>query len=457
MAAVDTKHPEYLLMQDGWTDNEILTAGARVVKANFNRLVVHPFTQPTQEHKEKADKIKRLSVFTEYPTRTVTALRSMAFAKSPVIELPVALEYLLDNSDGQGNSLEQAMKRTLQNQVIYGRHGLYVDYPAVDESLTVAQIKSLGLQAYIYQYNPKSIINWRADGDDLTLVVMVETYTKEDDGFSETLGEQYRVLRLIEGVYTVEVYREGSLYEQRQPRDASGRLMSFIPFVFVGAMNNDAGCDKPPIDPICELSRSHFQNAVDLELRLYVGGSPTLHVSLGQGESQQTFDEANTSGIKVGAFNTIVTQAGGKVEFVEVAQNSALQERMNTKRDEMIALGAKMITDQQTAITATQARIVNQSESATLSDMVNNLADAYAKAIAYCELFMTGTMSDITIEFDKQYYLGLAEPQALALMVQFLDRGIVARRDVFDLLKRNNLIEESREFEDVANEADSVI
>jgi hypothetical protein len=78
-------------------------------------------------------------------------------------------------------------------------------------------------------------------------------------------------------------------------------------------------------------------------------------------------------------------------------------------------------------------------------------------SMAYCELFMTGTMSDIVIEFDKQYYLGLAEPQALALMVQFLDRGIVARRDVFDLLKRNNLIEDGREFEDAANEADSVM
>jgi hypothetical protein len=192
-------------------------------------------------------------------------------------------------------------------------------------------------------------------------------------------------------------------------------------------------------------------------LRLYVGGSPTLHVSLGQNETQQSFDEANTNGIKVGAFNTIVTQNGGKVEFVEVSQNSALQERMNAKRDEMIALGAKMITDNQTEITATQARIVNQSESATLSDMVNNLASAYMLVCAYCELFMGGTVTDTVIEFDKQYYLGLAEPQALAMMVQFLDRGIVARRDVFDLLKRNNLIEEAREFEDVANESDNQV
>jgi hypothetical protein len=234
--------------------------------------------------------------------------------------------------------------------------------------------------------------------------------------------------------------------------------MTSLPFVFVGALNNDLLPDKPPIDSICELSRSHFQNAVDLELRLYVGGSPTLHVSLGQNETQQTFEESNSSGIKVGAFNTIVTQNGGKVEFVEVAQNSALQERMDKKRDEMIALGAKMITDNDSDVTATQARIVNQSESATLSDLVNNLESAYSTACQYVNVFMTGNFDEeIMIEFDKQYYLGITEPQALAMMVQFMDRGVVARRDMFDLLKRNNLIDESREFEDVANEADIAV
>lgn len=447
MSNYNATHPDYAYNLEEWETNRIITAGAIEVKRNFLKLVVNPFWRNTKEDEAKLEKYMRLSSFTDYAYRTIVGLRSLAFGKKPIIDLPEAVKYLLENADGKGNDLIAVMKKALDNTLTYGRHGLLVEYSDDDK------------RAYIYGYGALSIVNWRYIGDKLKFVVIKEIFAKEE-GYDYSPIERFRVLEMVNGVYQSSVYEDGALVSNAVPKDANGNPFTEIPFIFIGSLNNDAECDRPPISSIVELNRAHYQHSCDLSLHAHITAGMTLHVALGQNESYQEFEEANQNGVRVGTYNTIVTQAGGYIKFVEAQENNLLSSLMDNKRDEMIRLGAKLINDNIGNVTATQARISNQSEAATLSDIINNIEIGFTHAVGYVSSYMmsdiiklVGDSVDVDIKFDKSYYTGFTDAQTMAIMMNLMDRGIVSKRDIFSLLKKNGHIDEERDIDEALDEA----
>lgn len=447
MSNYDAVSPEYAYNLEEWETNRVICAGATEVKRNFLTLITSPFWRDTAEDQAKLTKYRNLSSFTDYAYRTIVGLRSLAFGKKPIIDLSTSVAYLMDNADGKGNGIVAVMKKTLDNVLTYGRHGILVEYDDMDK------------QAYLYGFNALSVINWRYAGEKLKFVVIKEVIAKED-GYDYTPIERYRVLEMDNGEYTSTVYEDGEMVSRKTPKDANGNSLKLIPFFFIGSLNNDAECDRPPISSIVELNRAHYQHSCDLSLHAHITAGATLHIALGQSESYSEFSEANEQGVRVGTYNTIVTQAGGYAKFVEAKENNLLQTMMDNKRDEMIKLGAKLINDNIGNVTATQARISNQSESATLSDIVNNIEIGFTDAIHTATSFMETSLTKIvggetetSIKFDKSYYTGFADAQTLAIMMNLMDRGIVGKRDMFTLLKKNGVIDEERDFDEAIDEA----
>lgn len=438
---VNSTHPDYDLMRPEWDLNNTMIGGSMSVKRKFDQFIVDPFKDSETDKKEK---YRKLSVFTEFSFRTVEALKGMAFAKQPKALIPQSIEYIRTNCDANGNDLTQAKKGAVHGVLANGRYGLLVDYPMVDEALTRAQIRSMGLRASIFGYKATQIINWRISQDKLSLVVLVESYDKKDDGFETEKGLQHRVLRLVDGVYVVEIYQDEKLVASYQPRDAQGNLFDHIPFYFVGALNNDASCDRPPMSAICDLNRAYYQNSCDLELHTHISSAGTLHISLGQDESNETFAEANSEGVKVGTYSVILTQSGGTVQFVEPPSNNLIMAVREEKRNEMILLGAKLIKTDTGNMTATQAGIIHQGETSTLSDVVDNVASAYTKALYDVALFMVGQLGEgeIMIEFDKTFYEQATDAQLMAQIYSAVMGGYFSKKDWHNFLLRNGLTDE---------------
>ena len=73
-------------------------------------------------------------------------------------------------------------------------------------------MQSGAIRATVVQYEAEDVINWRMEKQGaylkLAMVVISECQAVQVDEFETQEVEQYRVLRLVEGVYTVEIYRQ---------------------------------------------------------------------------------------------------------------------------------------------------------------------------------------------------------------------------------------------------------
>src|SRR5690606_9381542 len=126
--------------------------------------------------------------------------------------------------------------------------------------VSVAQQREGGIQPTLSFYPATAITNWRTVKRGsrvmLTLVVLRETHEAED-GFELKQEMQYRVLRMTEAGYQVEIWRKnkkengGEEWRQAEdpviPKQGNGRPWLEIPFQFTGSQNNDPAIDPAPL------------------------------------------------------------------------------------------------------------------------------------------------------------------------------------------------------------------
>ena len=183
--------------------------------------------------------------------RTQQGMTGLMFRKPVKVELPPAIDYLLEDTDGSGNTLDQQMRSVTKNVIAIGRHGLLADFPATERATTSEQVAN-GSRAYIASYQGDNVINWRCEmingRKKLTLVVLREYVEVQTGEFEVEKRAIYRVLKLVDGLYVQCLYLmdEDETIEYIEPRDGSGQRMDYIPFCFVGAEDNDETIDHPP-------------------------------------------------------------------------------------------------------------------------------------------------------------------------------------------------------------------
>lgn len=283
-----------------------------------------------------------------------------------------------------------------------GRAGLLTDYPSTAAPTTRADALAGNIRPTIIRYKPEQIINWRTRTIGsrvmLCLVVLRETYVSDDDGFAETVNEQFRVLRLDleSGNYVVEIHRNGetgglAVFETYQPTDGKGLPLKEIPFSFIGAEDNDPDVDRPPLLDIAELNVAHYRNSADYEESAFIVGQPTPVLA---GLTKQWVDEALKGRIRFGARGAIPLPVGGSAELLQAEPNTLALEAMQHKEKQMIALGAKLIENTGTQQTATEATIDTVLDNSVLGTAARNVSMAYRKCLNWAWLYMTGEVVD---------------------------------------------------------------
>jgi hypothetical protein len=440
--AIKEKRARYLPVPDGETGSE----GATNLR------------YANEEHKGTGtlryrNYIKR-AVYTNFTGRTKNALVGAVFRKDPTIVVPAGLEYLIDDATGDGLSLNQLAKDELSNLLEVGRAGFLVDYPQADQGLSVEDVDLLDLRASIVPYTAEQIINWKLDAYGgrklLTLIVLEEDYPDDDDEFGHEKKKQQRILRLSDEGYSQQIYRDEMPYsEQFFPTKADGSKWFEIPFVFCGSKNNDASIDDAPLADIAEVNLAHYRNSADYEESCFITGQPTLFIT--HSLSAEQFAEYNPNGIKLGSRAGHVLGETGAATLVQAEANNIVREAMNSKLNEMVAIGARIVTDRGQNETAEGARIRFASENSVLGDVVNNLSEALFTCIIWVGEFM-GFDGDTEFYLNTEFYDKSVDPQLIMSMVTLLDREIIGEADIFDRLKSAGLIEPGRTLDMVKSE-----
>lgn len=214
---VDFKNAQYKNSLADWVMVRTLCEGDSAVKKAGETLLPNPAIgtgEPAVQAAAIYERYKQRAAFFNVTGRTAQSLIGSVFRKPPTLVVPQNIEPITYDIDGAGVSIYQQSQSVLFDVLATGRAGLLVDYPSVDVAASAADVAAGVVRPIVAKYTAEQILNWRHErigGQSvLSLVTLCEDYAKESDDYSEEYDKQIRALRLIGGVYVVEIHRKNS-------------------------------------------------------------------------------------------------------------------------------------------------------------------------------------------------------------------------------------------------------
>ncbi len=379
------------------------------------------------------------------PTRD--ALVGQIFLRPPMIDLPESLEGMRNDTNGEGLTLEQLIRKTANYVLPYGRGGLLSDFPSTDGEVTRAQLRNREIQPIIQFYEPWAIRNWRVNrtraGNQLVLLVLDEVfeYTLEDKEFEITNAIRHRVYRMRENGCTVQVYQPQGTGErlavtpETVVKDANGEALSEIPFEFIGSENNDVDIDEPPFYNLANLNIAHFRNSADYEESSFLVGQPTpVYSGLTEDWVENYFD----GGVAFGARTSVPLPEGASAQLLQAAPNSLAFEAMIHKEDQMIAIGAKILNPQRNTVEKKQAEIEIEaaSQRSVLTTIVDNIELAMTKSLQRVAAFVGEGGDSVKIELNRNFDLTSASPEEIRWLIELWKESMITFPEIRENLRR---------------------
>jgi hypothetical protein len=433
----------------------------------------------SSENMARYEAYLRRAVFFNVTARTHGGAVGFMFLRDPVVKLPPKLNVLAEDATGEGVPLVQATKQAVAQMIANGRAGLWADYPKTDGSVTVADLETGGIQPTLRVYEAQDMINWRYEKKggvwQLVLVVLREIIDLPlaINRFEMMRVIQYRVLELNDaGDYAVTVWRRpvaGVLQAQPTPAglqslfqivestviptDADGNTFKEIPFEFLGVWKNVAKPDQPPLYDMSVLNLAHYRNSADYEESCFIVGQPTPWAS---GLTEAWVKDILHGKIAIGSRGLIPLPVNGAAGLLQAAPNIMPKEAMDSKEQQMRAIGAKLVANSDKSApdkTATEASINNVSETSVLSNVARNVSMGFTKALGWCARFVGETGK---IDFEVHADLGLSQMTSLdrAQLIAEWQAGAITWNEMRAAYHQAGIATEDDDLakEDIANE-----
>ncbi|WP_085747310.1 DUF4055 domain-containing protein [Pseudomonas sp. R45(2017)] len=464
MTDVTFTRPEYTAAQYRWRLVRDVCKGSETIKAAGDRYLPRPNAADTSEdNKQRYEAYKKRAVFYNATGRTKHSLVGAVFRTWPTLTVPGALDYVAKDVDGQGVSVYQQSQSVIGHLLEVGRHGLLVDYASV-EAGTVSKADELSgrARANIASYTAESIINWKTrqvGGQHLlSLVVLRETVDVDtDDGFGSEQVIQYRVLRLdLAGQYTQEVWEEGSgktsqIVAPFTPLNGIGRPWQVIPFQFVGSENNDTTIDDAPLYDMAEVNIGHYRNSADYEEAAYLVGQPQPWMA---GLDEQWRDHMEKNGIFLGSRAPWLLPVNGTCGVWQAQPNTVAKEAMESKKQDMVSLGARLIERGSAVKTATQADNDSAAEHSVLSLVVSNVSEAYSQCLAWMAEFVNAT-GEVVYKLNQDFSQITLDPTVLVALFNAVQGGKLPEGDFWQYLRDRGVINPEKTDDEIRDELEA--
>jgi len=454
---------DYLRYCPRWTKvDDIVDGGARLKEKDLARNGTYlrqlgvnpdqPFQQNTQYNCKRNINYINGAILVNATERTLTGLMGMLFRVAPSDENIVGdIEYLIQNVNGAGLTLNHQAKSTASKVLQQGRRGLLVDMPKTDgvTEITRADVAN-GFRPKILTYEACEIVDWNESliNNQMVLDLVVLNEVKcifiDDQRIKRKKVLLQRVLRLLDGVYVQETFIEGeSQGDFTIITDGNNIPMSFIPFIFVGSVNNDPCIDMLPLESIADVNLGQYRNSADLE-------SSSFQLSAAQpwiaddhyahqisnpnekGELTQTFGEEDL----------IVLGNGGSFNISQPDPNTLANDLAKEKRIEMAELGAQLISEGGAAETAEAARIKKASDASVLDIISENISSAYSQCISWCGLFLGVDLDaeEIGYKLNDDFFETKLTPEERNIAIMEMQSGIYPTRIARSLLQKGGVI-----------------
>ena len=454
--SITTQHPEYIEKFPQWRQVRDCVKGEYYVKLQRTIYLPQPNVQDTSaENLARYEQYHTRANYLNVTGRTRQGLVGAIFRRPPFTEIPKEIEYMYLDCNGAGQSIEQFAKWLCGELLETGRAGILVDFPEAPENVSLEQAKQLDLRPGIAGYKAEDIINWRymtVGGRALLNLIVLKEQEEIGDNYSHDTEDRYRVLRLDEnGHYIQTLHKEdGREIARYEPKQANGQPFYEIPFVITGAEDNSPGVDDVPLYDLSCVNIAHYRNSADYEEGVFIHSQGTLFIDPGK-MSPQMFQEANPKGVLVGSRAGHILGEGGKAYLLQMEPNNAALVAMQEKEKQMISIGARLITATTSTQTAEEARINASGESSALSNLTGNASDAIERSLLFAYQFSSAAEKAPEIHFilNQDFFDQRIDPQTRMAKMQELDRGLIAKKDYRDWLRKSGDIQGERSDDEI--------
>jgi hypothetical protein len=458
--SLQNKHPLYGQFLEDWQMMRDTYRGEKVIK-DKGRTYLPPTSGMIQDGMEPNapgwnayQAYKQRAVFHDFVSDAVEAMIGMMHHKSPVIELPKALEPMRDKATVNGESLEHCLRRINEQQLVTGRLGLLLDFP---NTPTTAEPTP-----YIAMYNAESIINWDDGARDqlvlprLNLVVLNESEYERQANFEWVFVEKYRVLMLGDpndnesvgenAVYQAGVFREAN--STFQPTDLitpqiRGNALNDVPFVFINTKDLVSSPDDPPLLGLARLALAIYRGEADYRQNLFMQGQDTLVVIGAQDED-----------FRVGAGATITLQQGGDAKYIGVGSDGLSEQREALDSDKKQAAnkaGQLIDTDSKAKESGEALSIRVAAQTATLNQIARSSAAGLERILRHAATWVGANPDEVSVQPNLDFVdESMTGKDLVDLMTAKTMGAPLSLKTVHGLAKNRGLTE--MEFEDEQSE-----
>jgi len=381
----------------------------------------------------KYNAYKMRGMFLPVVKPTSTAFTGAIMRKEPVIEIPSNIEYIEDDTNGEGRDLGLLASSIIREQLIGGRCGALVEHN--------------GERPIILTYPTESIINWSDD-----YVVLSQEYIEadKDDRYKQVSKTEYLELTYDEmGYYIQNIWRNDGknwrIVDVKIPTNRGERL-AHIPFTVANTNELSFELTNPALLEIADINLDHYRLNTDIKHGLHYTALPTMFVF-----GDMTDDNGNSINLTVGAGSANhITDSTGRAELLEFTGSglSAITREMEADISAMASVGAKMLQNPSKGVKAAEtARIEASGESATLST-VANACEALLTTVIEWAADWEGSQDEVSIKLNRDFLDTTMDAQQLSALLATWQGGGMSLDTFLYNLQRGELLQKGNDIDD---------
>ena len=226
------------------------------------------------------------------------------------------------------------------------------------------------------------------------MLVLLEHNETVVDRFEISIEPQYRVLELIDGVYTQSLYNsKGDVLEDERIVRVNGTTSSEIPFYFieVGAEN------KSVINDLVDANLNHYRFFADYAAKEHASAFPIFY------ETGISGDDSNII-IGPGA-KWSSRSADAQFGVLQTASDGgSMRKYLLDMEQRMAALGAEMLKPRIAGAESAEAKSLDQvAQNSTVGNVANSVSEAYTKALKFCARWLGANEDEVIYKLNTDY------------------------------------------------------
>lgn len=450
---VDSEHPEYTKVKDKW----------QVVRdaetSNYESYVIPPeYTNRKSNNNRVVQRNKNYiarAIFVNYVFGTMGALTGLATSADPVLDLSDSLKYLEFDCTEDRLNIYQLNRKAIREIGGYGRFIMLTDFPSTPEGLSEEQINRLDPKPRIRYYSASDMLNWDFQYINgvyqQTFAVFREEIRIRLADFTWNTEYQYRVCELdLYGHYMVTIRdKNGNLVAGPIWPKFNGKPVDYLPIDIVGAEDNNEEVDEPPMYPIAHVNFGHLRNSATYEDNLDAHGQGTTFITTDARPEQ--FKQYNAGrDIVMGSREAyVIGGPGSDVKLLQLQANQEVANAMTQKQEQMLAMGAHMITTQSANAPVETTQLNMGSKIAPLINWVKNYNQALNNQIRNCARFLNLPDNSGKISLPTDFIPKTGDAAVLQALLSQQMGGIISKKILRDYDRQIGVIPSSVSDEDI--------